>query len=1569
MKMRFIMISSLRFSTLGLFVCLFFSFSLSQQTQAQTLLNPIVVNTFPQTFTNVNTNGGESATGMSGACSAIPCCSTYVYKVTLPSDGALRVEMTNFTPLAGSIIAYRPTVANPATYADLSFISATPGNFCGFRDSLLLGRGFQNWGAVPYGQTPGPSGLTAVFDFNNPSPSVGYFPAGDYYVLVFNENQQSTIGIGLSTNLTFEFAEACAPLTTPASIAFDTIEYNAGIDTVGFYVKNDRQLAVNIDVLTGLVFSGTDASQFSVITAPDTLLAVGDSTFVEVAFAPTSGGAKSASLDISFSDTNCSATSSIALTGFGAQPELKIYGNGISISNNDLSPSVNDFTDMGALVANTGSIQKTFYIVNEGNDTLSLSGSPLVGLTGSSQFVVSSIPAASILPGDSTSFTITFTPTAIGLDTVDLSIVNNDLAQTPFAFRLYGTGAGLNGLDFDGSNDYVNIDAVASSMTGVTSFTIETWIKVDPAQAGNDMIFAVNTSSNGSRMFVKLDDGVMEFDIGTSSDVLAGPDLRDDVWHHIAFVFDNGSLSYYVDGDLSDVETNSVPAFASNDKWSIGQEWDGGGASDFFNGALNELRLWKSVRTATEISGGRFCEIGNPDTNLVAYYTFNQGVPSGSNTSISSLTDWSGNAFNGTLSGFALNGSSSNFILASEVGTNCTSFNADVCDALTYTTPSGAVFSSNGLYQDTIQKVGGGDSVLYINVTIAQSVLSQTILSDTVVCDTLLKIAETNLTPYARFEDSNSDWIETNGTVDSLVNTNRSVFLWMKEADQVSSSQDVLVGINTSGTGTVTNFGIATNEQLWINDGGSNRNSGVIVTDGLWHFVGYTYDEGSNLTQFWVDGVAAASFSNGQSISSTSRISIGQEFDGSSLSNFYDGDMAQLSIWNEVLDSSDIALIMQSAIENTHPKYSKLKAYYPMTSVCSASGFTVEDAGPHGYDGVASASSIVRTDSLVALTGFNAAPLYTKNWSLGSSSVSTANSLSLTGTVQAGTYNLSLKRDYFEINDAFDVTVQAQCSGPAASIAVNSNISCNGLTDGQATASAVGGTSPYTYTWSSSATTASIAGIGAGTYSVTITDANGTTDSASVVLIQPNAIGSSASVTQILDCFNDTDGQVTASASGGTTPYTFSWNTGGTFAQETSLGAGTYSVTITDQNGCTDSTSVTMTQPAMLGSSAAVTSVLDCFSDTDGQVTASASGGTTPYTYSWNTGGTFAQETGLGAGTYSVTITDQNGCTDSTSVTMTQPAMLGSSAAVTSALDCFNDTDGQVTASATGGNTPYTFAWNTGGTFAQETSLGAGTYSITITDQNGCTDSTSVTMTQPATLGSSAAVTSALDCFSDTDGQVTASATGGTTPYTYSWNNGGTSALETGLSAGTYSVTITDQNGCTDSTSVTMTQPATLGSSAAVTSALDCFNDTDGQVTASATGGTTPYTFAWNTGGTAALETGLVAGTYSVTITDQNGCTDSTSTIITQPTALVASSSLDSNITCNSGSDGGATASVTGGTVPYTYSWSNSATTVSITGVVADTYSVTVTDNSGCTDSTSINLAEPDPLNGGTISQ
>ncbi len=1528
------------------------------------------------------------ASGMQGSCPAIPCCSVNVYKVTLPTDGALRVEINGWTPLAGSIIAYRSLVTTPSSYSDLEFISATPGNFCGFRDSLQLGRAFLDWDAIPYGGTPTVySGITAVFDFNNPSPSVGYFPAGDYYVLMFNENQQSSISIGSSVELTFEFAEACAPLSAPQVLNFDTLEYNAESDTISFYVKNIRTLNVNIDS-SNIDITGTNASEFTLLPLTDTILAVGDSLKFQTIFTPTSGGTRTASINIPFSDINCGTSTSVSLNGYGAQAEIGVLGNNTNINNNDLSPSTNNFTDMGSVVTSTGAITKQYKITNTGSDTLTFTNNPIVSLTGNSQFVISSQPASSVLPDDTTSFEITFTPSVDGSVTTDVIIANNDINESTFTFRVEATGAERNGLHFDGTNDYVNIDAVADEMANITSWTIESWIKADPSQSGNDHIIAVNTASSGNPMLFRLDDGVLDFYDGSTS-FEAGTDLRDDIWHHVAATYNNGTLTLYVDGLTQGTFTTGTITLASDNRWSLGQEFDGSTTSDFFKGAINDVRIWKTIKSKQEIADNRYCEIQSPasDLNLVAYYTFNQGIADGANTSINTIFDASSYANTGTTSYFAFSGTTSNFISATNVGVNCNSERISICDADSYTVPGGDTYSTSGVYIDTLTNSLGGDSIVYTDLSINFFQITQDKISDIVACDTIKEIAQTNYTPFASFEDTDNDWVEVNGVVDSLVNTNRSIFLWIREGDQVSSSQDVLVGINTSGTSTVCNFGIATNEQLWINDGATNRNSGVVVTDGQWHFVGYTYDEASNLTQFWVDGVAASSFSNGQSISATSRISLGQEFDGSTVSNFYDGDMAEVSIWNEALDASDIALIMETSVQASHPKYNKLKAYYPMIKECSSAGLTVKDFGPHGYDGNTTSSDIIITDTLANIPNHNAAPLYNKLWTRNGLEITTLDSLFLTGTLQAGSYNLNLELDFISISDDFTITLDPSCSGPVASITSNSNVSCNSFSDGVTTASVTGGTTPYTYVWSNgsttnntSSTTNTINGLTAGTYTVTITDNGGLTTTASSTITQPTALASNISGFTSggfnglqTSCNGYADGGMTVTPTGGTTPYTYAWNNGATTTSIVGIVAGTYTVTITDANGCTTTNNETITQPTAVVASTVIDSNISCNGSYDGGMTASATGGTSPYLYAWNNGATTASVTDLVAGTYSVTITDNSGCTSTSSGTVTQPVLLIAATVVDNNSACGNS-NGGATASATGGTAPYTYAWSNTATTASIAGVLAGTYSVTVSDNSGCTATSAVTITTTAGVSASVVIDNNVNCNAAFDGAMTASGTDGATPYTYAWSNGATTASLTGLAAGTYTVTMTDNNGCTSTQSGTITEPVALSSSiSGFTSGgfnglqTSCNGYADGGMTVTPTGGTTPYTYAWNNGATTASIVGIVAGTYTVTITDANGCTTTNNETITQPTAVVSSAIIDSNISCNGQSDGGMTASATGGTSPYLYVWNNGATTASVTGLVAGTYSVTITDNSGCTSINSGTVTQPVLLIAATV--
>ncbi|MBL4657362.1 MAG: SprB repeat-containing protein, partial [Flavobacteriales bacterium] len=290
-------------------------------------------------------------------------------------------------------------------------------------------------------------------------------------------------------------------------------------------------------------------------------------------------------------------------------------------------------------------------------------------------------------------------------------------------------------------------------------------------------------------------------------------------------------------------------------------------------------------------------------------------------------------------------------------------------------------------------------------------------------------------------------------------------------------------------------------------------------------------------------------------------------------------------------------------------------------------------------------------------------------------------------------------------NNAANAACIGPCSGvpPLVIDSISAvNISCFGICDGSATVFPSGGALPYTYAWNDPFTqTDSVAtGLCAGTWTVTVTEAGGCQDTLdSIVIIQPTLLVSSAVIISIPLCFGDCTGSALASAVGGTSPYTYAWNTSPvqTNALASGLCVGTYIVTVTDVNGCTDTSSVVITEPLLLVSSAVVTSNPLCFGDCTGSATASAVGGTSFYTYAWNTSPvqTNALATGLCAGAYIVTATDVNSCTDTSSVLITEPALLVSSAVVTTNPLCFGDCTGSATASGTGGTSPYTYAWNT----------------------------------------------------------------------------------------------------------------------------------------------------------------------------------------------------------------------------------------------------------------------------------
>lgn len=414
--------------------------------------------------------------------------------------------------------------------------------------------------------------------------------------------------------------------------------------------------------------------------------------------------------------------------------------------------------------------------------------------------------------------------------------------------------------------------------------------------------------------------------------------------------------------------------------------------------------------------------IGNPDINNIIEVT-----PPG--TYYVLLFNHNNQAGYGANSDFTFQ-----FAAFCPTGCSCSSTSVTLCDGDGYSSPSGNLYTTSGSYQDTLfgAASGGLDSLIFTNLTINHTAYTQDLITDETLClgtDTLKHSSYTDRVSYANFVKADDNWIECNNVVPSLVNTNRSIFGWMKKSTTVSGSSQMLVGINTSGTGNICNLQIGTNEQLGIYDGSNSHYTGVVVTDGNWHYVGYTYDETTDSTKMYVDGVMEGKYKNSQSIGATSdRLSLGQEFDGSTASNLLDGLFTEVSIWNEVLDSAEIALIMNEAINSSHPKYANLKAYYPMMTTCSADNLIINDYSGNNNYGNASYDDIQILDDLEQITGFNSAPHYNKNWTANGSSIATSDSLIKT-TYVAGNYELELNRDYFTITDDWVVTLDPNCSG------------------------------------------------------------------------------------------------------------------------------------------------------------------------------------------------------------------------------------------------------------------------------------------------------------------------------------------------------------------------------------------------------------------------------------------------------------------------------------------------------------------------------------------------------------
>jgi len=515
------------------------------------------------------------------------------------------------------------------------------------------------------------------------------------------------------------------------------------------------------------------------------------------------------------------------------------------------------------------------------------------------------------------------------------------------------------------------------------------------------------------------------------------------------------------------------------------------------------------------------------------------------------------------------------------------------------------------------------------------------------------------------------------------------------------------------------------------------------------------------------------------------------------------------------------------------------------------------------------------------------------------------------------------------------------------------------------------------YLWSTGDTTAQISSLSVGTYVVTV-NTNNCSLTDSVTITSPSAITYSETTTNV-SCNGGNDGTAALTLSGGTPPYTYSWNTSPiqTTQTATNLIAGTYNFTITDSNGCSLTDSVTITEPLALTTYYTVENV-SCFNGSDGSVTLYIDGGTTNYVITAfgftlpllggidSAASTSIMPAGVPAGIYPYVVTDANGCSTTDTVYITQPTQLSSSFSQNNLSAC-GLANGSINASILGGIQPYTFTWSSGDTTEDISNLIAGQYTLIVTDSNNCSIFDTITITQPSNNLLVSATTSnynnyQISCNGGTD-SITSTVSGGTPVYSYLWSDGQTSPTANNLVAGNYTLTVMDLNSCDYTISITLNQP-TLLSNNVVSSNVLCNGSSDGIISVNVSGGVPNYNTNW---GGIANPNALSVGNYIITTTDSNGCVAVDSVEIMQPNLLSGSIMITSNyngqdVSCNGGEDGSVMASIFGGILPYNYLWSSGGTTSTEDSLSAGTYSLTITDSNNCVTTLNATLTEPTTL-------
>lgn len=494
-----------------------------------------------------------------------------------------------------------------------------------------------------------------------------------------------------------------------------------------------------------------------------------------------------------------------------------------------------------------------------------------------------------------------------------------------------------------------------------------------------------------------------------------------------------------------------------------------------------------------------------------------------------------------------------------------------------------------------------------------------------------------------------------------------------------------------------------------------------------------------------------------------------------------------------------------------------------------------------------------------------------------------------------------------------------------------------------------GGLPPYRFFWSNGARTEDIGKLVNGTYNVSIIDFKGCLKSISFAVSGVSLMGLSAAVSDV-SCNSESDGSVNLTINGGALPYTFVWSNGEATEDISDLSTGNYNVTVKDGNNCSSTLPVTVGKVVPFKYEVALQDI-SCHNAADGSISVVVTGGAEPITYTWSDGSSGESINNLDEGFYNLVLTDANGCTQNFDFNVVNPPELDLSASVIND-ECLG---GAINLNVTGGSAPYTYSWAHGATSKEITSLDPGAYYAVVKDKNGCLDSVDATIVGRP-VNHITVLSSDISCFGANDGNIVANVTGVNGPYRYEWSNGALTQDISGLSKGSYSLSITDNYGCLYTRTIAIKEPALLSLKLFATD-VKCSGGSDGSVAAIISGGSNPYIIEWSSGATAAFVSNLSAGSYSVTITDKNGCVVSGEKTISEPFPLAINSHVSASC-----AGGNVSLNVEGGLQPYSFLWSNGSTNANLEGVAPGTYSVTIKDANSCSFDTSFSVPSYDPI-------